>query len=306
MKKGLGVVVAQKINGQYYTDTICNCDAMFLSITTPVVLQTADFSKVAASHTLYLCGHGNKSKRTISGYRIKEIAQMLVQAHYSGQQEIAIASCHSLCKRHGKSMADELQEALKALGVQCSCKAVAKGTTVVLESKTDNVVTGDIPFKLRHAQIFATAQSTLFGRVEIPAEAYNMRKNREHFSDDVDYWNRRTLERELDGALCVCSNTCSQAASLIVLFVLTAFLQTFGVTEIPVLTWWLGCICAIPVTLIGFSGFRYVGTIAWAVYALLTPTIVFLVLLGINVFSMIALLLTRVVLPITRKRAECN
>lgn len=138
MEKGLGIIVATKDkHGELKTDSIVGCDANFFSKTAPVVLQSADFSKVQTDRILYICGHGSKKKQTISGFRMQELASMFVNAKYTGKQPIVIASCYGALKRHHKDMAQQLQQAFSSLGVDCTCSALATGTSFVWESDSE-------------------------------------------------------------------------------------------------------------------------------------------------------------------------
>lgn len=138
MEKGLGIIVATKDkHGELKTDSIVGCDANFFSKTAPVVLQSADFSKVPTDRILYICGHGSKKKQTISGFSMKDLASMFVNAKYTGKQPIVIASCYGALKRHHKDMAQQLQQAFNDLGIDCTCSALATGTSFVWESDSE-------------------------------------------------------------------------------------------------------------------------------------------------------------------------
>lgn len=195
MQKGLGVIVGvSDKNGGLHTDSICNCDAHFLSIGTPVVLQNADFSKVPADRVLYLCGHGSRKKRTISGYTMEQIADLFVDAKYTGAQSIYIASCHSLKKKHGKTFADELTEAFSARGIGCVCKALAHDTSIVYEQDGDPILVSK-NFKGLHSQFFTFQRKLFADNVQCNADSLRQNYKKEH--EKVGHWNEMAANNKL-------------------------------------------------------------------------------------------------------------
>lgn len=195
MQKGLGVIVGvSDKNGNLHTDSICNCDANFLSIGTPVVLQNADFSKVPADRVLYLCGHGSYKKRTISGYTMKQIADLLIDAKYTGEQLIYIASCHSLKKKHGRTFADELIEALSAKGVRCTCKALAHDTSIVYEKDGESILVSK-NFRGLNSQFFSFQRKLFADDVQCDTDSLRQDYKKEH--ENVCRWNETAANNRL-------------------------------------------------------------------------------------------------------------
>lgn len=233
MEKGLGVIVARQDKHGYSTDSICNCDASFFSISQPVVLQTADFKSVSADRILYVCGHGNKFKRTISGYHMHAIAKMFKDAGYDGAQKIVIASCYGLCKKHKKTLADELIEAFKSIDIDAKCEAIATGTSLVWE-ESGRVVCKDLPALRGQNRAFITIQSAVFKA----GAALGINKDCLHAdikdnAADVQQWNKMAYNGKFKGAEICTSNVIKVADAFIAACVATLCIYLAGMYEIP-------------------------------------------------------------------------
>lgn len=195
MKKGLGVIVAEPDkNGTLWTDTIINCDADMMSIGSPVILQTANFAKISADKTLYVCGHGDKSKRTISKLTMRELAGLFKEHGYTGKQQIVLASCYAKCKKHGKTLSDELRNELHALGIECRCDAISKEISIICpEGGEFNCAS--IKMKAIHKGSFFKIQNMLFGSVHTDKLTSDSKIN----MNTVQNWNRDAINGKLFG-----------------------------------------------------------------------------------------------------------
>lgn len=113
-------------------------------------MQHRDKDKIELSGRVYICGHGNIKKQTISGYTIEEIANELNHNFILNNCDIKIMSCYGKVKNsNGKNMADLLLNNLKQLG--CSnikVQAIAENTTIIVPDKTKNTaVARDVKLK---------------------------------------------------------------------------------------------------------------------------------------------------------------
>lgn len=232
MKKGLGVIVAQEDkNGILKTDTIINCDAHMLSITAPRVLQETDFSKINENHILYICGHGNRKKRTISGLSMKKIAQLLVEHKYSGKQQIVIASCSAARRKHGKTFADELHDELLNLDVESECTAFSNGFSVFTENDNNecDAFTITIRSQLYHAILLAL-QSYAFPEIGI----CEIKKNLKQYKSSVNSWNKDLVNGKIPPTvMCVQSLIITVFSFVIAIILNTPYfneLYNFGFT----------------------------------------------------------------------------
>lgn len=189
MQKGLGVIIATKSKKvKLMTDTVVSCDAKFFSVGSPCVLQTADFTSVPAERALYLCGHGNKRKRTISGYSCQEIAEMLIAAHYTGKQKLYVASCHSLTKKHGLTFAAEIANYLADRGIDCHFEDLATNISIVCDNEK-SVDCSSVYFNSLQKKIFFEAQQMLVNEV-FPADTETLNKKIKSDKDKISNWNK--------------------------------------------------------------------------------------------------------------------
>lgn len=185
MKKGLGVIVAEKNkDGALQTDAIVACDAKSFSISNPIVLQESNLKKVKEEHPLYICGHGNKRKRTISGLKMKDLAAMLKEHGYSGKQIIYVASCWSARKKHGKTIAEELQSELSKLGIECSCIALAEEVSLVYDTE-EGVNCVFVHFTKLNRRFMFQFQQLQFSKVQNSEINRTIKEN----YDKVQNWN---------------------------------------------------------------------------------------------------------------------
>lgn len=189
MQKGLGVIIATKSKkGKLMTDTVVSCDAKFFSVGSPCVLQTADFTSVPAERALYLCGHGNKRKRTISGYSCQEIAEMLIAAHYTGKQKLYVASCYSLTKKHGLTFAAEIANYLADRGIDCHFEDLATNISIVCDNEK-SVNCSSVYFNSLQKKIFFEAQQMLVNEV-FPVDTGTLNKKIKSDKGKISNWNK--------------------------------------------------------------------------------------------------------------------
>lgn len=268
MKKGLGVIVASKNkNGGLTTDSIVACDARFFSISTPAILQDSNFAKISKDRILYVCGHGSKKKQTISGYRMDEIAQMFVEAKYTGQQKIVIASCYGLHKRHGSNMADLLKAAFNKLGIECECEALAEGTSFVWESDNE-VLCNSVRFNKVFTSICMKIQEHFIKNTFEP-NSTTLNHDFKVRSSDVSTWNKNVASGKLRFSFeCVSQLAllCYAVAFTLIYLLINTFIFPIDITSgIPIILMWvaaeffclagspLGIIAWLPVLVAGFS-----------------------------------------------------
>lgn len=193
VKPDLGIIIATKgRDGELHTDTIVNCDAEFLSSRSSLVLQTSDLSRIGADRTLYLCGHGNKKKRTISDLTMKQLAALLAKQKYRGKQTIKLASCNSLRKKKGQDLADELRHELQILGITADCTAMAKDTSFFWR-ENDDCRYSSVHFNSGSNKIFHKFQNLLFKDVCVRKRKQDFSKNREL----VNQWNQAVASGSL-------------------------------------------------------------------------------------------------------------
>lgn len=189
MQKGLGVIIATKNKkGKLMTDTVVSCDAKFFSVGSPCVLQTADFTSVPSERALYLCGHGNKRKRTVSGYSCQEIAEMLIAAHYTGKQKLYVASCYSLTKKHGLTFAAEIANYLADRGIDCHFEDLATNISIVCDNEK-SVNCSSVYFNSLQKKIFFEAQQMLVNEV-FPVDTETLNKKIKSDKGKISNWNK--------------------------------------------------------------------------------------------------------------------
>lgn len=143
---GTVIIVGKKTkkSNKFKVDAIVTYDSFCLARKNSnfniYLLQHKDKSKIKLLGRVYICGHGNEKKQTISDYNITEIANELNHNFILNNCDIRIMSCYGKVKNsNGKDMADLLLSNLKQLG--CSnikVQAVAEGTTIIVPDKTKN------------------------------------------------------------------------------------------------------------------------------------------------------------------------
>lgn len=193
VKPDLGIIIATRgRDGEFYTDTVVNCDAEFLSSRSSIVLQTSDLSRIGIGRTLYLCGHGNKKKRTISDLTMKQLAALLAKQKYRGKQTIKLASCNSLRKKRGQDLADELRHELEILGITADCTAMANDTSFYWREK-DDCCYSSVHFNSGSSKIFHKFQNLLFKEICVKKRRQDFTKNCEL----VSQWNQAAASGSL-------------------------------------------------------------------------------------------------------------
>lgn len=238
--KGVGLIIArQNKKGQLTTDSVVNCDAHYLSISTPVVLQNADLSKIASDKIIYLCGHGNKRKRMISRYSMKQIASMLVEHKYTGNQKIVIASCYSKAKRRGLDFAEELQKELMNLGISAECDALSAGTTLFWSDANKCHVATINP---RHSvvSVFYSAQKLIAKEVSV----FDLNRDYKNNHSRITDWNKAVFNKELNTYFRLNCNASYQLYMTAIIGLLCLLLPTpCALPVIPmIVSWVLGLI----------------------------------------------------------------
>lgn len=77
------------------------------------IVHICDLKIENTDKLIYICGHTNINKRTIGGYRMSDLAKVLIDSGYNGTQDIYITSCESNKEISGiKSLKDELRLSL--------------------------------------------------------------------------------------------------------------------------------------------------------------------------------------------------
>lgn len=161
--KGNVLMVGQRIpknKGAYETDGVILYHSYCLG-NHPYLLQ--DDRVELTQENVYICGHSNKKKQTISGYTMLEIAGMLYhKCKYRGEQKIVIITGYSKYKNENKEdMADLLREGLETFGIKAEVEAFAQHTAVLVEY-FGNAYANDIPYA---SYIFSKIQDRMLQKI---------------------------------------------------------------------------------------------------------------------------------------------
>lgn len=131
VKKDIVIIVGKKTDKKnlYKLDGVVLYDAFCLSSNTPYLLQSNSLKRIQLKDDsiIYLCGHGNQYFQTISGIKIKEIAQELqkIKGLVTSSATIMIMACY------GKYMVKEFEKELN--NETLVVKAFSYNTTLVAD-----------------------------------------------------------------------------------------------------------------------------------------------------------------------------
>jgi hypothetical protein len=98
-------------------------------------IQSLDKAHIASHDNLiYLVGHGNLQKRTISKLSMQEIAKRLEKAGYNGNQKLYVTSCEFMSSYRGSSMYEELCKELESLKISSkNVESDSNGEAIYIE-----------------------------------------------------------------------------------------------------------------------------------------------------------------------------
>lgn len=163
IKDGVGLIIPRENkDGSIFTDTVVLYDATQVSKGKPWILSD-DFSFDAVKdHVVYVCGHGNKGRHTISGMSMKKLAKKLIEHGYTGKQKLILLSCHTKSFFKSKDMAIKLSKALVSHGIYAEIESFASGTTIVTNEKI-----ADVNFTLSERHFFFAIQRLLSQKITL-------------------------------------------------------------------------------------------------------------------------------------------
>lgn len=189
---------------KFVIDGVLVYDSYCLSSGTPYLLQVK--GNLNAGETIYICGHGNEKYQTISGYTMKEIAEMLCQNYkYSGLEEIVIMSCYAASKnKYGKDMADLLLEELNQIGlnVQNDVKSVCKYTSIVIDFFGNALVMDKYPTKGKWDIVNENRINNFYGnqsKIEKELHCKELYLDTVNYQQQMDNYKEQEYVKEIAG-----------------------------------------------------------------------------------------------------------
>lgn len=180
-EKGNSIIVGKRkkskkqiIKDYYLIDGVLVYDAYCLSSSVPHLLQGMTKSiSLNDGEPIYLCGHGNGKKQTISEYTMEELAGLLAtHCNMTNISKMYIMSCHGKHKnKSGDDMASLLKAELLKLGIDLDIESVCENTTIVVDYFNKALVADK-----KYNTVYFTIQQSKYQK-RFLCDKYNVHKN---------------------------------------------------------------------------------------------------------------------------------